>query len=65
MKNRSCTAYSNLDIRDGGSGCLLWFNKLIDIREFAELDQDLYIRMDASELDESPCAESHVGILKQ
>ncbi|KAM3222712.1 hypothetical protein P3L10_021982 [Capsicum annuum] len=36
----------------GGSGCLLWFNKLIDIREFAELDQDLYIRMDASELDE-------------
>ena len=34
MKNCSCSAYTNLDIRDGGSGCLLWFHDLIDIREF-------------------------------
>ncbi|KAL3736246.1 hypothetical protein ACJRO7_025236 [Eucalyptus globulus] len=49
MKNCSCMAYSNLDIRDGGSGCLLWFDKLIDIREYSDYGQDLYIRMAASE----------------
>ncbi|KAK2976696.1 hypothetical protein RJ640_013952 [Escallonia rubra] len=34
--NCSCMAYANLDIRDGGSGCLLWFGHLIDIRDFPE-----------------------------
>ncbi|KAL3736245.1 hypothetical protein ACJRO7_025235 [Eucalyptus globulus] len=49
MKNCSCMAYSNLDIRNGGSGCLLWFSELIDIREYNNYGQDLYIRMAASE----------------
>ncbi|KAJ9554616.1 hypothetical protein OSB04_018661 [Centaurea solstitialis] len=48
-KNCNCTAYANLDIRNGGSGCLLWFDKLMDIREY-DADQDLYIRLAASEL---------------
>nr|XP_043636803.1 G-type lectin S-receptor-like serine/threonine-protein kinase At4g27290 [Erigeron canadensis] len=43
----NCTAYANLDIR--GSGCLLWFGELMDIREYDE-KHNLYIRMDASEL---------------
>ncbi|KAL6314042.1 hypothetical protein AAG906_011777 [Vitis piasezkii] len=30
------------DIRGGGSVCLLWFNDLIDIREFAENGLDFY-----------------------
>ncbi|KAB2636866.1 G-type lectin S-receptor-like serine/threonine-protein kinase [Pyrus ussuriensis x Pyrus communis] len=51
MKNCSCTAYTNLDIRDGGSGCLLWYGDLIDIRHFAENGQDIYIRMAAAEQD--------------
>ncbi|KAF8409422.1 hypothetical protein HHK36_005498 [Tetracentron sinense] len=51
LKNCSCTAYADSDIREGGSGCLLWFGDLIDIREFSEGDniQDIYIRMAASE----------------
>ncbi|KAJ6894432.1 hypothetical protein NC652_028259 [Populus alba x Populus x berolinensis] len=49
MKNCSCTAYANLDIREGGSGCLLWFSDLIDIRQFNDNGQDIYIRMAASE----------------
>ncbi|KAI3748626.1 hypothetical protein L6452_11855 [Arctium lappa] len=48
-RNCSCTAYANLDIRNGGSGCLLWFDDLMDVREYDE-NQDLYIRMAASEL---------------
>ncbi|KAK1391559.1 Receptor-like serine/threonine-protein kinase [Heracleum sosnowskyi] len=50
LKNCSCTAYANTDIRGHGSGCLLWFNELIDIRDEKENGEDLYIRMSASEL---------------
>ncbi|KAK1391766.1 Non-specific serine/threonine protein kinase [Heracleum sosnowskyi] len=45
LKNCSCTAYANTDIRGRGSGCLLWFNELIDISDEKENGQDLYIRM--------------------
>ncbi|KAM7504081.1 hypothetical protein LguiB_002985 [Lonicera macranthoides] len=53
FKNCSCMAFANSDIRDGGSGCLIWFGDLIDIGEFSEesSEQDIYIRMPASVLD--------------
>nr|POE76385.1 g-type lectin s-receptor-like serine/threonine-protein kinase [Quercus suber] len=52
LKNCSCTAYANSDIRNGGTGCLMWFGDLIDIREFDEKgEQAIYIREAASELD--------------
>ncbi|XP_018632759.3 G-type lectin S-receptor-like serine/threonine-protein kinase SD1-1 [Nicotiana tomentosiformis] len=47
----NCTAYSNLDVINGGSGCLLWFGELIDIRELSHNEQDLFVRVAASELD--------------
>ncbi|KDP38985.1 hypothetical protein JCGZ_00742 [Jatropha curcas] len=50
-KNCSCSAYANLDIRQGGHNCLLWFSELIDIRELEQGGQDIYIRMAASESD--------------
>lgn len=50
MKNCSCTAYASLDVRGGGSGCLLWFGNLIDIRKAISEGQDIHIRMAASEL---------------
>ncbi|XP_027061151.1 G-type lectin S-receptor-like serine/threonine-protein kinase At4g27290 [Coffea arabica] len=49
LKNCSCTAYANPDARDGGSGCLLWFEQLIDIRENSQ-GQDVYIRLASTEL---------------
>lgn len=48
-ENISCTAYASLDIRNGGSGCLQWFDDLMDIRVYEET-QELHIRMPASEL---------------
>ena len=53
LNNCSCTAYSNTDIRDGGSGCAIWYGDLIDMRQVAEGGQnanwqDVYIRMPAS-----------------
>ncbi|KAJ0745030.1 putative protein kinase RLK-Pelle-DLSV family [Helianthus annuus] len=47
--NCTCTGYANLDIRNGGSGCLLWLDELLDTREY-DADQDVYIRVAASEL---------------
>ncbi|WRX28823.1 S-locus glycoprotein domain - like 10 [Theobroma cacao] len=52
IKNCNCTAYTNLDVRGEGSGCLIWFNDLIDIRQVTENDQAIYIRMAAAELDQ-------------
>nr|GMC53786.1 G-type lectin S-receptor-like serine/threonine-protein kinase At4g27290 [Ipomoea batatas] len=37
-------------VRDGGSGCLLWFGDLTDIREIDQVDRDLYVRIAASDL---------------
>ncbi|XP_030930718.1 G-type lectin S-receptor-like serine/threonine-protein kinase At4g27290 [Quercus lobata] len=62
LKNCSCTAYANSDIR-GGNGCLIWFGDLIDIMGYSEENdisgyseenpgQDIYIRLPASELSE-------------
>ncbi|KAL0014464.1 hypothetical protein SO802_001533 [Lithocarpus litseifolius] len=49
LNNCSCMAYSNSDIRDGGSGCVNWYGDLIDIKPAADNRQDVYIRMPASE----------------
>ncbi|KAL1184859.1 hypothetical protein V6Z11_A01G074700 [Gossypium hirsutum] len=54
LKNCSCIAYANLDIREGGRGCLLWFGDLIDIIEFSEGGQNLYIRLATSDLSNVP-----------
>ncbi|CAI0375540.1 unnamed protein product [Linum tenue] len=52
LGNCSCTGYSSLDISNGESGCLMWFDDLIDIRELANGGQDLYVRMAGSEITE-------------
>ncbi|XP_037492209.1 G-type lectin S-receptor-like serine/threonine-protein kinase SD1-1, partial [Jatropha curcas] len=47
-KNCSCTAYANSNIIGEGSGCVLWFGELIDMRYYTEGGQDIYIRMSSS-----------------
>ncbi|KAL6204824.1 hypothetical protein ACLB2K_022091 [Fragaria x ananassa] len=51
LRNCSCVAYANSNITSGNKACLMWFGKLIDMREIVELDGDqIHIRMPASEL---------------
>ena len=50
LNNCSCMAYTNSDIRKSGSGCVMWFGELVDIRQFPSGGQELYIRMSGSEL---------------
>ena len=49
LRNCSCTAYANPNIK-GGKGCLLWFGDLFDIREMPDHSQEFFVRMAASEL---------------
>ncbi|KAJ9540870.1 hypothetical protein OSB04_027376 [Centaurea solstitialis] len=46
--NLSCMAYANIDVRNGGNGCLQWSDELIDIKEAQPGDnsgQDIYVSM--------------------
>lgn len=49
LGNCFCMAFASADVRDG-SGCMAWFGNLVDIKQFTEGGQDLYIRVDAIEL---------------
>ncbi|XP_008364109.3 receptor-like serine/threonine-protein kinase SD1-8 isoform X1 [Malus domestica] len=50
-ENCSCTAYGNARIENGGTGCVIWSGELMDLRQYAEGGQHLYVRFAASELD--------------
>ncbi|CAN6557995.1 unnamed protein product [Malus baccata var. baccata] len=50
LSNCSCSAYTNFDVRAGGSGCAIWFGDLVDIKQIPGGDEDIYIRISASEL---------------
>ncbi|XWS28051.1 hypothetical protein CRYUN_Cryun25bG0032600 [Craigia yunnanensis] len=52
LQDCSCMAYTNTDIRGHGSGCVIWFGDLIDIKQFQVGGQELYIRMSTSEAGE-------------
>ncbi|GJV45021.1 receptor-like serine/threonine-protein kinase SD1-8 [Tanacetum coccineum] len=52
-RNCSCAAYANMDVTEGGSGCVMWEVDLIDMRQYADSEgggQELYIRVPASDL---------------
>ncbi|GKV38227.1 hypothetical protein SLEP1_g46163 [Rubroshorea leprosula] len=55
LRNCSCTAYANADIRNGGTGCVIWVSELLDIREHPSGGQNLFVRLAASDLALSPC----------
>ncbi|KAM1655307.1 hypothetical protein ACFX1Q_008201 [Malus domestica] len=65
LKNCSCVAYTNSDVRNGGSGCLMWFGDLIDMRESIEeaSPEHIYIRMPSSELGNSTQKDKRVVLI--
>ncbi|RWR88145.1 receptor-like serine/threonine-protein kinase SD1-8 [Cinnamomum micranthum f. kanehirae] len=50
LNNCSCVAFASADIRGGGNGCIRWASDLIDLREYPDGGQDLYMRLPASQL---------------
>nr|KYP41484.1 Putative serine/threonine-protein kinase receptor [Cajanus cajan] len=45
LSNCSCTAYAQLNISGTGSGCLLWFFNIVDMRALSKGGQDFYLRV--------------------
>ncbi|KAL8491788.1 hypothetical protein ACS0TY_023403 [Phlomoides rotata] len=48
LNNCSCMAFTPLDVKKG-SGCLIWYDELVDIRGLSENGQVIYIRMASTE----------------
>ncbi|XP_024993006.1 receptor-like serine/threonine-protein kinase SD1-8 [Cynara cardunculus var. scolymus] len=56
-RNCSCTAYANMYVPWGGSGCAIWVVDLMDMRQYAESEsggRDIYIRVAAPDLGHLP-----------
>ncbi|KAL5147545.1 Receptor-like serine/threonine-protein kinase SD1-8 [Glycine soja] len=65
-ENCSCTAYANSDITESGSGfsgCILWFSDLLDLRQFPDGGQDLYVRVDISQIDKDAKDGSKIAVV--
>ncbi|KAL0306454.1 UNVERIFIED_CONTAM: G-type lectin S-receptor-like serine/threonine-protein kinase [Sesamum radiatum] len=56
LRNCSCTAYTHLGLSKG-SGRLIWFDDLEDIRALSADGQDIYIRVASSELGKNLCQQ--------
>ncbi|KAJ4757753.1 G-type lectin S-receptor-like serine/threonine-protein kinase [Rhynchospora pubera] len=52
LMNCSCVAYTPLDIRGEGSGCVMWNTELVDTK-YVIGGQDLYLKVSKSELGRS------------
>ncbi|KAI6703903.1 hypothetical protein NL676_013039 [Syzygium grande] len=50
LSDCNCTAYSSANESIGEYGCIKWHGDLVDTREFSDLGQDLYVRVDAIDL---------------
>ncbi|XP_020553848.1 G-type lectin S-receptor-like serine/threonine-protein kinase At4g27290 [Sesamum indicum] len=51
LKECTCMAYTSIDIYGNGSECVVWLDKLVDIRDSTHDGDELYIRMARAELD--------------
>nr|ABI99474.1 S locus glycoprotein [Raphanus sativus] len=50
LSDCNCTAFANADIRNGGTGCVIWTGRLDDMRNYDADGQDLYVRLAAADL---------------
>ncbi|KAL2341981.1 hypothetical protein Fmac_009921 [Flemingia macrophylla] len=61
-RNCSCMAYANIEVANGGRGCVMWTDPLFDIRKYPSGGQDLYVRLAASDLGGSQTHKTnHIG----
>ncbi|KAL3519602.1 hypothetical protein ACH5RR_017751 [Cinchona calisaya] len=51
LKECDCMAYTIINALGNGSRCVVWLRDLIDLRDFPNGGEDLYIRMARAELD--------------
>ncbi|KAJ0256096.1 Serine-threonine/tyrosine-protein kinase [Hirschfeldia incana] len=59
----NCTAFANVDIRNGGTGCVIWSGRLHDMRNYFDNGQDLYVRLAATDLAQNRNANGKITTL--
>ncbi|XP_059660550.1 G-type lectin S-receptor-like serine/threonine-protein kinase SD1-1 isoform X2 [Cornus florida] len=57
LKTCGCMAYTNIDVHGNGSSCGVWLNQLIDMREFGDEGEEIYMRMARAELESIAAAK--------
>ncbi|XLR02940.1 receptor-like serine/threonine-protein kinase SD1-8 isoform X2 [Arachis hypogaea] len=62
-RNCSCTAYANIYITNGGSGCVMWLGQLFDMVVFPKNGQDLYVRLAAADIGSTSSNKNHRVVL--
>ena len=52
LKDCSCVAYANSNVRGEGSGCLMWFDNLTDVRvlRIKGVEHDIYLKLSAADI---------------
>ncbi|KAL9265705.1 G-type lectin S-receptor-like serine/threonine-protein kinase-like protein [Drosera capensis] len=50
LGNCSCLAYANIFVTNGGAGCFMWFDVLMDIEILTQNGQDLYVKLAAEDI---------------
>ncbi|KAL1336066.1 receptor-like serine/threonine-protein kinase SD1-8 isoform X2 [Arachis hypogaea] len=58
-RNCSCTAYANIYITNGGSGCVMWLGQLFDMSVYRTDGQDLYVRLAAADIGSTSSNKNH------
>ncbi|RVW76186.1 Receptor-like serine/threonine-protein kinase SD1-8 [Vitis vinifera] len=51
LRNCSCMAYTIINVHGNGGDCVAWFGDLVDMKDFSEGGEELYIRMARSEIE--------------
>ncbi|XP_018443883.2 S-locus-specific glycoprotein S13 isoform X2 [Raphanus sativus] len=51
LSDCNCTSFATADVRNGGLGCVFWTGDLVEMRKQAVGGQDLYVRLNAADLD--------------
>ncbi|XP_042468909.1 receptor-like serine/threonine-protein kinase SD1-8 isoform X1 [Zingiber officinale] len=60
LRNCSCTGYAQANVSDSGSGCVLWWTNLLDIKYYnGGTGQDLFVRVAAADLPSTGAKPGH------
>ncbi|KAH0841454.1 hypothetical protein HID58_092207, partial [Brassica napus] len=52
LRDCTCTSFAAADVRNGGTGCVMWTRQLNDTRTYSIGGQDLYVKLAAADIGE-------------
>uniref|UniRef100_A0A0A0LUY8 non-specific serine/threonine protein kinase n=1 Tax=Cucumis sativus TaxID=3659 RepID=A0A0A0LUY8_CUCSA len=62
LSDCSCLAYGRMEFSTGDNGCIIWFERLVDMKMLPQYGQDIYVRLAASELESPKRKQLIVGL---